>query len=429
MRIYLEAYGCALNRGEAREMVEGALSRGHVLAGSPAGADVILFDTCAVIQATEDRLLDRLRALAGHGRTVVVAGCLAAVRPEQVLKACPWAIPFPPGRRMTFNGLLSSIRAMPGPVGDPPAADTPQRGQGEAWAQAGWRPEVTEDVPIADGCRGGCTYCIARLARGELRSRPLDDILGRVSLLVKRGCREVRLTAPDTGLYGLDIGTDLCALLAGVCALEGDFRVRLGMMNPETLRPVFEAVMNAYEHPRMFKFLHLPAQSGDDAVLERMGRRYTAADLGDLAGRYRSRFPHAIFSTDIIIGFPGENEEGFKRTLALVESARPDIINIKAFSPRPGTPAFRMHGRPAAEEVRARIKRLNEARIRISMETNGRMVGRAEEVLVTENARGGVLTRTAGYYPVLISAQLPLGTFQMVRITRPRAGYLIGEPM
>lgn len=427
MMIYLEAYGCALNRGEAREMAEEARSQGHVLVSSPAGADVILLDTCAVIQATEDRMLARLRTLARHGRTVVVAGCLAAVRPERVLKACPWAIPFPPGRRTSFNGLLSSIRALPGPVAGGPEEDAPGGGNAEALAQAGWMPQVAEDVPIADGCRGGCTYCIARMARGELRSRPPGDVLGRVSHLVKRGCREVRLTAPDTGLFGLDIGTGLCALLAGVCALEGDFRVRLGMMNPETFEPVLEALMDAYEDPKMFKFLHLPVQSGDDTVLERMGRRYAAGDFEKLAGKYRRRFPRSILSTDIIVGFPGENEEAFKRTLELVENARPDIINIKAFSPRPGTSAFRMPGRPAAVEVKERIKRLNEARRRLSLENNRLMAGRTEEVLVTEKARGGVLARTAGYYPVLIRAELPLGTFHRVRITQPRVGFLAGE--
>jgi MiaB-like tRNA modifying enzyme len=428
MKIYSESYGCSLNRGEAREMVETAIARGHSVASSPDTADVILLDCCAVIQGTENRMLARLKALGKNGKAVIVSGCLPQVRTQRVLGACPGAILIPPDRRALFNEILSAMSAESGVMQEnPQAARALLEGVEEARRDLGWKPEVVEEVPIAKGCRGRCTYCIARLARGRLQSRDPDEILKRVNLLVERGCREVRLTAQDAGLYGLDIGTSISELVRRVCELEGDFRIRVGMMNPETLKPVFDMLMGEYEHPNVFNFLHIPVQSGDDAVLERMGRSYGADDFMDLAGRYRERFPSGLLSTDIIVGFPGEGEKEFERTLSLVERSGPDMVNVKAFSPRPGTDAAQMAGRPPLEAVKTRVKRLNELRRRISVQNNRRMVGRTEHVLVTERARGGVLARTRGYYPVFMAEKLTPGTFQFVNVVSARPGFLIGE--
>jgi threonylcarbamoyladenosine tRNA methylthiotransferase CDKAL1 len=400
MRIYIEAFGCSLNRGESFEMVEGAVAMGH-----------------SMVPATESRMLARLKDLGKLGKPIIVSGCLPAVAPRLVLDRCPGAILIPPGRRDTFLAILP----------------TPKKGSGvgemEAGSGHGRETGVVGEVPIASGCRGRCTYCIARLARGELRSRPVDEIRERVGALVGRGCREVRLSAQDSGLYGLDMGMDICGLLKSVCALEGDFRVRLGMMNPDTLSILFDPLMAAYEHPRMFRFLHIPVQSGDDDILERMGRGYKAADFWKIAERYHGRFSSGLLETDIIIGFPGEWEGQFERTLEILQKARPDMVNVKAFSPRPGTPAAVYPGRPSREVVRARMRRLNDLRRRISLENNRVLEGRTDRVLITERARGGVLARTADYRPVLIKGSLPLGAFIDVLLKEARPGFMVGEPV
>ena len=201
------------------------------------------------------------------------------------------------------------------------------------------------------------------------------------------------------------------------------------MMNPNTLMPVFDGLMTAYEHPNMFRFLHMPVQSGDDDVLEKMGRRYGASDFLEQAKRYRRRFPFGLLATDVIVGFPSEGEAHFERTLELLQRARPDMVNVKAFSPRPGTQAAGYPGRAARDAVRARMKRLNDMRRRISLENNRLLEGRTERVLITERARGGVLARTADYRPVLLGRPLPLGTFWDFRLKEARPGYMIGEPV
>lgn len=411
MKLRFESYGCALNRGQARELAELASGCGHATDASEQEADVLVVATCTVVQATEDRMLARLGVLRDRGRRVVVAGCMASAQAERVRKACPGAILLPPRDYGGFSGLL---RALGGECTGPPARPDPVA--------------AAEEIPVADGCRGRCTFCITRLARGEPASRPPEEVVARVEQVVSRGCVEVRLAAQDIGLYGADLGTDLPGLLARVCAVSGDFRVRVGMMNPESLLPVMDGVLRAYGHPKVFRFLHVPVQSGSDSVLGRMGRNHSSGDFRDAVERYREAFPLGLLSTDIIVGFPGEDESDFGRTLELMGHTRPDIINMKAFSPRPGTAAFRMKDRPRRAVVQRRMARLQRLRRRVSLDNNRRLVGRVEEVLVTERARrGGVMARTANYHPVLLEEDLPPGSVRRVRITGAGVGFLMGR--
>jgi len=411
MRLRFESYGCALNRGQARELEELAEERGHSTDASERDADAVLVATCTVIQSTENRMLARLRVLRERGKRVVVAGCMAVSGADRVRKACPEAVLLPPGDYGRFPELLAAL----GDIGPGPRAP-------RAFSAS------VEEIPVADGCRGKCTFCITRLARGRLTSRPLDDIVSRVRAVVTRGCVEVRLAAQDIGLYGRDIGTGLPHLLERVCGLEGNFRVRVGMMNPESLLPGMDRLMRSFEHPKMFKFLHVPVQSGSDALLEKMGRGHTPGDYLEVVERYRGAFPCGLLATDAIVGFPGETEEAFGQTLDLMGHARPDIINIKAFSPRPGTPAFGLKDRPGRAVVQKRIARLQRLRRRISLDNNLRLVGRLENVLVTEKARrGGVLARTENYHPVLLEKDLAPGSIVQLRVIGARMGFLLGN--
>ena len=411
MRLRFESFGCALNRGQARELEERASAEGHDTGAREAGSDLVVIVTCTVVQATENRMLARLKALRERGKRVLVAGCMAGAQAGIVRKACPGAALMPPHEYAGFPALLLELGGKPaggGKRAEPAAA--------------------VADVPVADGCRGHCTFCITRLARGRPSSRPVDEIEARVEKLVGRGCVEVRLAAQDIGLYGEDIGPDLPGLLRRLCALDGDFRLRVGMMNPESLLPMMDALMASFGEPKVFKFLHVPVQSGDDGVLGRMGRGHTAGDFENAARRFKKAFPRGVLATDIIVGFPGEDERAFDRTLELATRTRPDIINIKAFSPRPGTPAFRMRDAPGRAVVQRRIARLQGLRRRIFLENNRRFIGTVQDVLVTELARkGGVMGRTDGYFPVILDGGTPIGSHQAVKITGARAGFLVGN--
>ncbi|MCD6106328.1 MAG: tRNA (N(6)-L-threonylcarbamoyladenosine(37)-C(2))-methylthiotransferase, partial [Thermoplasmata archaeon] len=250
---------------------------------------------------------------------------------------------------------------------------------------------------------GACSYCITKVARPRLRSYRPELIVENVKRALAMGYREIRLTAPDTAAYGRDIGSSLPELLEMVAGLEGDFMVRVGMMNPNTASRIWDDLMKVYSHPRVFKFLHLPVQSGDDGVLRDMRRGYTVEEFEELVRDFRSRH-EGLLSTDVIVGYPTEDEEAFRNTVELVGKVRPDILNITRFSRRPGTPAWRLKPLPS-QELKRRSRLLTELHRRISLENNSRFVGRRMRVLVLEEGKGGtVLARAPSYRPVVLDA-------------------------
>jgi MiaB-like tRNA modifying enzyme len=415
MKAYFENYGCSLIIGETDMMRQMALDKGWELVDEVDGADLVVISTCVVVQATEAKMSNRIKALSRNGRPMVVFGCMASTMADKVRRLAPAATLLPPHKLKGFEALLD--------IQGTPTGKISERSLG---------PEVHMNVPIANGCRGNCTFCITRLARGELRSRPVQEIEGHVRRELTTGRREVRLTAQDTALYGQDLGPDgkggLPDLVDRISALDGEFRIRIGMMNPNSLVPVVDRLLSSYKSPKVFGFLHLPAQSGSDAVLERMVRGYTTKEFRRAVKRFREGCPGLYLSTDIIAGFPGETEEEFRASIELMEDVRPDIVNIKGFSARPGTEAKSMPGRVDTKVVKQRTRELTVIKKRITKENLERLVGTECEVLLTERPKPGTtMGRTPHYRPIAVKGELPLGEFVQVRVTGSRHSYLLGK--
>ncbi len=412
MKVYVEAYGCTQNYGEARRMEEALAGRGHAITRSEGDADAHVLVTCTVIETTERKMIRRMQALEAHGKPLVVAGCMAGAQRDRVQAIVPRAKLLPPRKWPQIVDLLDGTAC-----GDR-AADLEAR-------SAGWRDAI---VPIAQGCAGRCTYCITRVARGFVKSYPVLDLAEQVRRSVARGAREIKLTGQDTAAYGRDGGPTLADLLRAVAALEGDFRVRVGMADPLTVLPILEDLADAYATDKVFKFLHLPVQSGADEVLRRMRREYTVADFETIVAAFRDRYPDLTLSTDVIAGFPGETEEEFESTMDLVRRVRPDIVNVTRFSPRPGTPAASYDGQIVGWRVKRRSRRLTSLRFAIAREIHQRFVGEEVEVLVTEPGKEGtVLARTPEYRQVVLHEPAPLGEFVRVQIDAARATDLFGH--
>ncbi len=413
MKVYVEAYGCTQNYGEARLMQEALVGRGHSLTPSEDEADAHVLVTCTVIEATERKMVRRMRALAAHDKPLVVAGCMAAAQRDRVHALVPRAKLLPPRKWPAIVDLLDGGTA----CGDRAA-------EVEA-AAPGWRDAI---VPIAQGCAGRCTYCITRVARGAVRSYPVEDLVAQVRRSVARGAREIKLTGQDTAAYGRDAGTDLAKLLRAVAAVEGDFRVRVGMADPLTVLPIVDELVDAYASEKVFKFLHLPVQSGDDGVLGRMRREYTVAAFEGVVAAFRDAYSDLTLSTDIIVGFPGETEGAFEATMDLVRRVRPDIVNVTRFSARPGTPAASYPDPVVGWRVKQRSRRLTSLRFALARELHQRFVGEEVDVLVTEPGKEGtVLARTPEYRQVVLHEPAPLGEFVRVRIDAARATDLFGH--
>ena len=413
MKVYFEAHGCTQNYGEARLMRRALESRGHAIATTPGEADANVLVTCTVIETTERTMLGRMKALAADGKPLVVAGCMAAAQRDLVRQAVPAAMLLPPRKWPQIVELLGA-----GTVCAERAVDTEAE-------QSAWRDAI---VPIAQGCAGRCTYCITRVARGRVSSYPIEDLVSRIRGYVATGIRDIKLTGQDTAAYGMDVGTTLATLVDAVTRIGGDFRVRVGMMDPLTALPILPDLVRAYASPRVYKFLHLPVQSGDDGVLDAMRREYRVADFERIVSTFRTAFPEISLATDIIVGFPGETEDAFARTMDLVRRTRPDVVNVTRFSPRAGTPAATMPGQIVGWWVKERSRRLTRLRVSIAREIHEGHVGREVPILTTEPGKAGTtLARTDAYRQVVLTSEEPIGEFGVARILAGREADLIGE--
>ncbi|HOE52735.1 MAG TPA: tRNA (N(6)-L-threonylcarbamoyladenosine(37)-C(2))-methylthiotransferase [Methanomassiliicoccales archaeon] len=408
MKFLVETYGCTMNHGESTELSAHLRSLGHEEVLSEGEAEVVLVNTCTVIASTERKILRRLRHLRDEGKGLVIVGCMASVDRPRLQEEFPGAL---------ICGTADYPRLMP-------VLDDRFERCGPATPLNRISPLV---LPIAQGCNGACTYCITRLARGDLRSYPLDTLVQRAAKALEQGAQEVLVTSQDTAAYGMDGDERLPDLLKALCALPGDFRVRVGMMNPDNLREILDEMVEAYRHPKVYRFLHLPVQSGSDPIIERMGRAYSADAFLSMVRRMRSAVPELTLSTDVITGFPGETDEDHRATVALMEALRPNIINVTRFSPRPGTVAAAMKGQVPGWVAKERSRELTRLRFRISSEINASKVGRTYSALVDERGKGeSVMARTDDYLPVVLRGEHRLWQRVNVRITGHAPTHLYG---
>jgi tRNA-2-methylthio-N6-dimethylallyladenosine synthase len=363
---------------------------GFSQAGAPAEAHVIVLNTCSVRKKPEDKAFTMLGELAIMKRArpeiiVGVCGCMAQLRAEEIKRRAPF---------VDFVVGTAQIAQIPGLVEEAAQTrrfrtrlDLPER-KGAVVTDL---PERKADkqaaklkafVPIQYGCDKFCTYCIVPTTRGRERSRPTEDIIAEVRRLAVSGTKEITLLGQTVNSYGKNLAegrvpfSKLLWLLSGIPGLE---RIRYTSPYPRDFKEdLIEAIRDC---PQVMEHCHLPMQAGDDDVLRAMKRVYTIESYTRIVSDLRNAVPHIGITTDIIVGFPGETEEQFERTLAAVEQIRFDGAYMFIYSPRPGTPAMDMPDMPREMKGR-RLKALAETQNRITCEINDSLVGQTFEVLV-----------------------------------------------
>lgn len=293
-------------------------------------------------------------------------------------------------------------------------------------------------VNIEEGCLDACAFCSTHLVKGRLHSYAPDYIESQVRQAVESGCKEIQLTGQDCACYGFDIGTNLAELTQRILAhVPGDYKIRLGMGNPRHIAPYMDALLDCFTDERLYRFIHVPVQSGSDRVLRAMNRRHTVEDYSRVAGAIAERYGDLFtLSTDLIVGHPGEAQEDFELTLQLLESTRPTVANITRFVARPGTPAARLEAgaspeySPVADTMKhERSAILAAAFQRIATENNLKWVG-TRCTAVTEKRgyrEGTTICRNAAYRPVAVQGDYPAGVALDVRITGAEPFALLAE--
>jgi threonylcarbamoyladenosine tRNA methylthiotransferase CDKAL1 len=424
-KVFVKNFGCSSNVADG-EVLAGCLAEaGFQLASSESEADLFIYNTCAVKGPTENRIIDALKH-APKDKKIVVAGCLPMISFERLCREVHFDAAIGPAFGKGIVDVVTSALAGEkvvslAAVNQKPLLSLPRQRSNP----------LVSIVPVNFGCLGSCTYCCVVFARGHLRSYSIKEVKERVQSDYVAGVREFWITSQDTACYGRDLGTDLAELLTALDCLKMDFRVRVGMMTPNLVTEMQSRLITAFYTPKIFKFLHLPVQSGDDTVLQFMRRFYTAAEFKGIVDTFRAEFPDLTLATDVIVGFPGETEEAFDNTLNLLEKVKPDVINVSKFFARPKTIAARMQdGLVERGEIKRRSTVAAQLAKRLSAERNLRWVGWIGEVLVDEKGKveGSWVGRNFAYKPIVIqSADNLFGKTLKVKVTEASTTYLKGE--
>jgi tRNA-2-methylthio-N6-dimethylallyladenosine synthase len=383
--LYIETFGCQMNVNDSERIVSMLADLGYAPTNDPASADMILLNTCSVRGGAEEKVYRRLANLRiykrdGKKQIIAVGGCVAQQEGEELLRKLPY---------LDLVIGTHNLHLLPDMVR---GAERGERRSETAFIDNDQRLDLfpairgesrlSRFVTVMQGCDNFCSYCIVPFVRGREISRRSADILAEVSQLADEGVREVILLGQNVNSYGLkdDHEPDFPELIRLVAKIPGIDRIRFTTSHPKDMSDGLIACFG--DVPKLSGQIHLPAQSGSDAVLKLMGRGYTRASYLDRVRRLRDVRPDIVFTGDIIVGFPGEDEEDFEQTLSLMEEVRYIDMFSFVYSPRPGTRAAELNDNLSREVKMKRLDRLMELQRRITGELCRPLIGSVMSVLV-----------------------------------------------
>ncbi|XP_050379230.1 uncharacterized protein LOC126796448 [Argentina anserina] len=420
--IYIKTFGCSHNQSDSEYMAGQLSAFGYSLSDNPEDADLWLINTCTVKSPSQSAMDTLISKGKGAKKPLVVAGCVpqgsrdikeldgvSIVGVQQIDRVVEIVEETLKGHEVR----LLSRKTLP-------ALDLPKVRKNK----------FVEILPINVGCLGACTYCKTKHARGHLGSYTVDGLVGRVKSVIADGVKEIWLSSEDTGAYGRDIGVNLPILLNAIVKelpSDGSTMLRIGMTNPPFILEHLKEIAEVLRHPCVYSFLHVPIQSGSDAVLTAMNREYTVSEFKTVVDTLTELVPGMQIATDIICGFPGETDEDFAQTRDLIKEYKFPQVHISQFYPRPGTPAARMKKVPSTV-VKNRSRELTSVFEAFTPYVG--MEGRAERIWITEFATDGIhlVGHTKGYVQVLVAGpESMLGTSAIAKITSVGRWSVFGE--
>ncbi len=405
--IYIKTFGCSLNAADS-EAIAGLLARADFnLVGSAEESALIIINSCNVKSKTQSVFFSYLEDIRKLGRPIVIAGCIPKTIPARVSE---FSLIGP----NNINRIVEVVEeTLNGNIVVALADEKIERLKLPKIR----RNSIIEILPVSSGCLGSCAYCIVKKARGSLVSYSPAEIINHAKESIVAGVREIWITSQDTGCYGNDIKTSLPELLEQLCKLDGDFRIRVGMANPNWVKGYLSELIRAFKHPKIFKFLHIPLQSGNNDILKRMNRNYAKEDFMRIVSTFRAEIPAITIATDVICGFPGETKEQFMETYNLIKDIEPDVLNISRFSPRPHTQAFFMADQIEGGEIKERSRFMTTGFDWIALKRNKRWKNWEGNIIIDETGKNNTLVgRNFAYKPVIIEGAFKPGQNVKVKI-------------
>lgn len=422
MKVYLETHGCTFNQADG-EIMATTLEEQHELVDNIEDADVVILNTCYVKLPTEQKMITKINKIKTDfpDKKLIVGGCMVEVDPARLNKFAGDDCWIGPHKLDKINEVV--YKAIKGEI-------VHEYGK-TSLVKAGIKNKnfdsLTHILQICEGCDGSCTFCCTKLARGFLISYPIDVIVDEAKTAISNGCKELQVTAQDSACFGSDSGESFAELLNRLADIEGDFRIRVGMMHPKSLKGQLYEVIEAFKNnEKIYNFVHIPIQTGSSKVLEEMNRLHTLEEYKTMINEFRKQIPDLSIATDIIIGYPTETDDDFQKTLDLLYDIKPDIIHISKYMHRPGAKSSSLK-EIDHKTMKERSHRVNKVKTDVMLENNKKYEGSIQKILVTgEGSSGGYVGYTNSYKNVIVE-NVDIGSFVDVKIIEGKRTYLLAE--
>ncbi|RAP53213.1 MAG: threonylcarbamoyladenosine tRNA methylthiotransferase [Methanosphaera sp. rholeuAM270] len=422
MKVYLETHGCTFNQADGNIMAT-LLKEHHEMVNSIEEADIVILNTCYVKLPTEQKMITKIEKIKNTfpEKIFIIAGCMVEVDPVRLNKFAGDNCWIGPHKIDKINDVVD--KAVQGQI-------VHEFGK-TSIIKAGKSNKDFNDLvhilQICEGCNGACTFCCTKNARGFLISYPIEMIVDEAKQAVSNGCKELQVTAQDSACYGLDTGESFADLLDQLANIEGDFRIRVGMMHPKSLKGQLDEVISVFKrNEKIYNFVHIPVQTGSPKVLKEMNRLHSLDEYKYMINNFKKEIPDLSVATDIIIGYPTETEEDFLQTLDLLYEIKPDIIHISKYMHRPGAKSNSLK-EIEHKIMKERSHRINEVKTEVMLENNKALEGTLQKVLITsKGSSGGFVGYTNSYKNVIVD-DVRIGSFVDVKIVEGKRTYLYAE--
>ena len=407
-KVFIKTYGCSFNTADSENM-SGLLDKaGYKIVDNENDADLIIVNSCTVKNKAENKFWRDIKNIKQLDKPVIMAGCVPQAERDKSKFGGYSVI----GSNQINNVVEVVNETLKGNTvqllkkGRNPRLNIPKVRKNS----------IIEIVPINEGCLGSCNFCLTKFARGHLLSYEPDEIIKHIRNALNDGVKEIWLTSQDTSCYGYDININIVELLKKILELKRDFKIRLGMGNPDYLPDYIDELIEVFKDPRIYNFIHIPVQAGSNTVLKNMKREYTVESFIDIVDKFRAVHLNINLATDIIVGYPEETDKDFEQSLKVIKKTKPDVINISKFWPRPGTVAAKKHPLPTKLVKERSIKLMSEFQ-KISLENNQKWLGWSGELLINEKGKeDSWIGRNYAYKPVIVKGDLKIGDTISVKI-------------
>lgn len=393
--VFIKTFGCTLNKRDSFDIVSG-----QKIAKTEKEADIIIVNTCGVKEQTEFKIYKYLKDKQNDfkKKEIIICGCLVNINSENLKKISPTANFFKIEDKKKLIDYLKKNKTE--------------------------KEKQNNIVIISNGCLGNCAYCAVKFARGKLKSKSVSEIIKEIE---STDSKEILLTSQDSSCYGLDINTNLVELLEEIIKHNKDIKIRVGMANPRHLGLMKKEIVEIFKSEKIYKFLHIPVQSGNNRILKLMNRTYTREEYLELIKYFKKNIKNLTLATDIILGFPTETDVEFLDTLDLIKKCEFDIVNISRFGQRKNIEANKYKDLSGTlKKERSRIS--SKLCLEIALENNKKQIGKTKEILITEIGKNKtMLGRTQEYKQVVVSGKYNIGDKIKVKITDAKPGYLLSS--